>query len=335
LHNMPPTDRPSNSASSQKNANDKALPRSRSPHVPVTPSGGVGGIDISAAVEQAFDKSRDKFIKALSEPVAEMSKSACAGVMQEMSNRLGAVEASQQRLETGHKEVLDQLAGIKESLQKMSHSKSVPNLSPSVPTPSSSNYDVTCSSFYRKLDPTILFCNVHGQTAVSRDVFYKEILKLTAEANVGEEDFNLVGDVLDSRYELQFLGPSAERLCYQFFHSLTLGRGKRKTTEVLDPQGTKHTFYVNVDKNPAQIRKEVLSKGLREIISPLLPANKELFVRKSTGSIMVDRRVVVSVVIVNETETTLSWNHAKSSELGLVEADIMQQFLVVAGGTSP
>ena len=170
---------------------------------------------------------------------------------------------------------------------------------------------------------------------MARDAIYKSIVKLAAEVNLDEQDYQLTGDELDDRYELKFLGPSAAAKCLQFFQSLSLGRGKRKPTEVEDPGSmSTHTFYVNPDKNGAQIKKEIMGKVLRDIISTMLPQGKEAFLRRTTGSIMVDRRVLVNVVVQNENSVALAWYHAKRIELKLDEAKVREQFDLVSGNLS-
>ena len=97
------------------------------------------------------------------------------------------------------------------------------------------------------------------------------------------------------------------------------------------PEGGTHTFYINVDKNPATIRKEVLAEELKKILEPLVP-DKDLFVRKSSGSIMVDRRPLVSVKVVDELKVSLEWNAAKRDAMGIDVQAVSQAFSMVADG---
>ena len=118
-----------------------------------------------------------------------------------------------------------------------------------------------------------------------------------------------------------------------FHDSLYLGRGKFKVQSVNDDQDVSHKFYVSIDKNPAQIRKEVLAKRLQTIITPMC-SGKETAVKKSSGSVMVDKRVLVSVQLTGEESARLNWCHAKRIELAIEQEAVEQAFghFVVSGG---
>jgi len=192
--------------------------------------------------------------------------------------------------------------------------------------------DVTASPFWRKPDPTILFVNTHGRAKVNMRTIYKNVVQLAAEANIGEGDYIFNGDHLDNLFDLKFTGASAAQHCLQFYQSLQLGRGRWKTQECLDPNGTTHKFYIAPDKNPAQVRKEVLSKQLKSGIEGLEGWSKEIFVRKSSGTLLVDRRPLVSISIVDENKAALVWTHADRIHLSLDQAGIETMFQNIVGG---
>ena len=152
---------------------------------------------------------------------------------------------------------------------------------------------------------------------------------------IQRRDFELIGDPLDFRFELQFLGDL--RIAFvkeqQFHDYLYLGRGKFKTQEVEDDQGRPNKFYVAVDKNPAQMRKEVLSTRLHTILGPLYP-NRQFFFKKFNGYIYCDRRVLVSVQVTGEESARLNWCQAKRVEYGIDQAVVEEAFghFIVAGG---
>ena len=195
--------------------------------------------------------------------------------------------------------------------------------------------DVTTPTFNRRLDPTKLFCNIHERVQIAKSSFREAVGVLVLESGLKHSDYDLLGDELDFRFELQFLGDvrTASVKTKQFHDSLYLGRGKFKVQNVNDDQGVSNKFYVSVDKNPAQIRKEVLAKRLHTILSPLCPG-KDLAVKKATGSVTVDRRVLVSVQLTGEETARLNWCHAKRIELSVDQATVEQAFghFVVAGG---
>ena len=77
---------------------------------------------------------------------------------------------------------------------------------------------------------------------------------LANEANIGDSCFDVIGDALDNRFELQFLGEGGVSfvLAMQFYESLQLGKGQWKKQVVEDDQGNEVKFYVALDKNSAK-----------------------------------------------------------------------------------
>jgi hypothetical protein len=314
--------------------------RSRSPKAsdgaPAGASADVGGgtTDIAKHVADAFksqEKSfRDSLAQGLEAPIQAMVADACQKQLVTMVTRLTA-------LETGQTKILQDLESINKSLASLSHSQSVPSLGTAAPSPGighASVPDVTTPAFWRKPDPTILFCNTMGRIQVCRKKFNAAIVNLMAEANVAESEFELRGNPMDSNFEIKFISRSAAAQALQFYQSLQLGRGKWKTQQVPDAENRQVQFFVNPDKNAATIKKEVLCKALKDIIVPMLPEGKLMFVRKSTGSVMVDRKVMASVVIIDENNQRLAWYHPKRIELKVEQADVEEQFKVAAGGPS-
>ena len=62
--------------------------------------------------------------------------------------------------------------------------------------------------------------------------------------------------------------------------------------------------------------------------------NREFFVKKSSGSIYSDRRVLVSIQVTGEESAKLKWCHAKRIEYGIDQAEVEEAFghFIVAGG---
>ena len=134
-----------------------------------------------------------------------------------------------------------------------------------------------------------------------------------SEAGIAGSSVFLSGDIQDDSFELKFLGEQAvaRQHCKHFLSSLSLGRGKYKTQSVLDASGQPVQFFCQPDKNPCQVRREVLSKKLQSYIATLLP-DSAIWVRKATGTILVDKRPLVSVRIQNEEDAILhGWNEPK------------------------
>jgi len=195
--------------------------------------------------------------------------------------------------------------------------------------------DVTTPNFSRKANPTKLFCNLHDRAKVSKVQFSNAISVLANEANIKLEDFEILGDALDNRFELQFAGDLriASVSALQFYESLQLGRGRRKKQVVVDDQDQEVKFYVAPDKNPCQVRREILSKNLQKIVASK-KVDKEFFLKKATGSVYENKRVVCSVIITGPETARLDWCHPKRIELGIDQAEVEQEFsnFVLSGG---
>ena len=195
--------------------------------------------------------------------------------------------------------------------------------------------DVTTPNFNRKLDPTKLFCNLHDRAKVSKTKFESAISVLANEANLKDSDFTIFGDPLDNRFEIQFAGDLriASVCALQFYESLWLGRGQRKEQKVVDDQSRDIKFYISPDKNPCQIRREILSKNLQSILASKA-ADKDFYLKKVTGSVYEGKRVVCSVIITGPESARLDWCHPKRIELGIEQAPVEQEFsgFVVGGG---
>jgi hypothetical protein len=190
--------------------------------------------------------------------------------------------------------------------------------------PSPTVFDV--SGFSRVPDPTILFCNVEGGVKVSRTKFHDSILKLALEANLDAESFDLVGEPLDDRFEITFKGFDANNIkakTRQFFTSLSLGRGNYKEQVVLDDQGRKVVFFVNPDKNAAQVRREIYTKYLKEIVQQHVEG-KVVYAKKPTGTLFLDRRVLCVLHIVSEEEHNIVWMHDRRIMYKLDEAAVAE-----------
>jgi len=298
-----------------------------------------GSANISLAsvdkiVEKAFNNQistfRDSMAAALDAPIRAVVTTACAEQLQAVEGRLTSLESGQNKL-------LEEVAKINLAVAKMAHSPSAPAL----PTPYGASQptsagDVTTSPFWRTPDPTCLFINVHDRVKLSLRTIYKSFVELATDANIAESDYTFQGDQLDNRFDVKFTGPAAAKHCLQFYQSLQLGRGRWKTQEASDPSNNMHRYYIVPDKNPAQVRKEVLAKQLQKGIAGLQGWAKDIFVRKSSGTLLVDRRPLVSINVIDENQASLVWSHANRISNGLDQGAIEQMFRqLVDGGSSP
>jgi len=319
----------------------QALPPA--PNPPLGPSASLN-MDIEKSIAAAMDKSKEVLLGAVTVAASDAARGILAGVnshLTSLDESVAALALSQDDLLEGHKklesqnrEILEKMEKISKQMQGMSHSASAPALPVALGGEeggAGQRPDVTTGGFWRAPNPKVLYCNTMGKAKVDIKLFYAAIVKLAGEANVGEEHFELRGDTLDDRFEISFTSSSANAHALQFFQSLHLGRGKYKPMFVNTPTGEAVQFFVNPDKNSATIRKEILCKRLNELIDPLLPAGKKAFPRRSTGSVLVDRRVLATVVVVSEQITRITWYQPKAIELQLDTLSITEQFNVSTG----
>ena len=195
-------------------------------------------------------------------------------------------------------------------------------------------------NFNRTPDPTKLFVNTKNKTNVSATKFGEAFAALALEANIQVGSFKIIGDALDSRFEVQFTNDTntATRECAAFLASLSLGRGKYKPQQVQSNDGSTVQFFCNPDKNRAQVRREILCRNLRQILDgPVSAAGKSCYIVKNSSSICIDRRLLVTVLIVNEHQAKLDWNDPFADSIpGFDKDSIEAAFRIVAsGGPSP
>ena len=67
-----------------------------------------------------------------------------------------------------------------------------------------------------------------------------------------------------------------------------------------------------------------MSKHLQTFLKPLV--DKEVWVKKQTGTILVDKRKLVCLIIANEYDVKFDWSHLKAADLKLDVGAIESQF---------
>jgi len=143
--------------------------------------------------------------------------------------------------------------------------------------------------------------------------------------------FDMEGDELDNRFEMSFKGTSAKARAVQFYQSLQLGKGRWKVQMCKDSEGVEYQIYVGPDKNPSMVKRELLCKDLKSYLEDKV-GDKAIFVRKSIGTLLVDRRVLCSLVVPNELSAHIVWNHAKRIQLSLEEGSVATAFKTIMEG---
>ena len=84
------------------------------------------------------------------------------------------------------------------------------------------------------------------------------------------------------------------------------------------------------------VRKEVLAKQLKSAIEDSEGWTTPIFVRKSSGTLLVSRRPLVTINIIDEQRASLVWAHANRIAHDLDQAKIEGIFRDIAeGGPSP
>ncbi len=113
-----------------------------------------------------------------------------------------------------------------------------------------------------------------------------------------------------------------------------MGNGKYKPTLALSPAGENVKYYINPDKNGATVRKEVLSKQLKEYIQTLLPDGIYAFARKESGSVAVLRKELCAIVVESQHKTGIAWNYPLAAKCHLDTNAIGDHFLESSGQLS-
>jgi len=183
-----------------------------------------------------------------------------------------------------------------------------------------------------------LFANVEHRAKLPAKLFHDAFAKLAADVGISDDQFQVNSEPLDNYFEIVFTGArsGATARCLQLFQSIALGKGNYKETNCCDDMGTVHKYYINPDKNGCQVRREVLCKDLKDIITPYI-RDQKIFVQKSTGSIMVQRRVLASIVVTGTISARLQWMPAQRIKYKIVEevqVAIEDAFSVLTGGES-
>jgi hypothetical protein len=155
------------------------------------------------------------------------------------------------------------------------------------------------------------------------------VAELADDVGFKPDAFTLSGGELDARFQLKFVGDrqAAERRTSMFLESLKLGGGKYKP-QLATAAGSDSPpiqFFCNPDKNGARVRMEILCKELQEFLVQRFP-EKEFWIRKLTGTILVNRKPLVQVQIKAEDKARLSWNLVSRTSAGIEQDEVETAF---------
>ena len=273
---------------------------------------------------------------------------ACAKANEAIIQRLDSLEGSVNNIGDDnaklHIKIDDLTEKLDKALSSLGHSNSLPNLEAAAqnhignPDAAPPMQSVTTPLFHRTPDPTKLYVNIHNRAFVPITSFNTAFEKLAADCGQDPNLFEVTGEVLDNRFDIQYIGPkgAATGHCLTLFQSLYLGRGKHEGTRCLDEKNNYHKFYINPDRNGAQIRREILSKEVAKILQSAFPSHT-FFVQKSTGSVYWQRQVLGTVVVIDPVTSRVSWKPAARIGLGLIDevlANVDDEFSKITGGVS-
>ena len=186
------------------------------------------------------------------------------------------------------------------------------------------------SKFGRRPDPTVIFANTLASVKVELSKWKTSVERLAEECDLAPSLFKVTGEPLGNRLEVRFLGDpgTAANRATQLLDSLKLGGGKYKEQSVLSPDKEQIQFFLNPDKPPCQVRKEILGKALLD----LLKANKptaDFTLQRVDAKIWANKRPLCFVKIVSESEAKISWMDSKRVQLGIDLGAIEPEFAKV------
>ena len=326
---------------------------SRSPHR--TPAGDddAGDVDpvVMAAIKKAMDKAEPALAKSVTDPVvagvAEPMRNTCIAITAELqtatNKRLDKLEAATDEIKKTQKDQGWALDGINDKLNKllMAKSNSVPDFGssfgPGAPAGNSGNQTARgapqTTGLFRATDQTVIYVNTDKYRDVTKKALVQAIDVLALGANLGSDSFVVNGQEIGSKFEMRFSGhpDTARARVNQMLLSLKLGPAHYKPQKCELPGGGEVTFYFNRDKNGAQVKREILTKGLLGILAEKC-TSKQFFAQRSEGIIFTDRRPLVSVQVLPDDGVRLAWKHTKRIAIGMDEAEITAAFKEICDG---
>ena len=113
-----------------------------------------------------------------------------------------------------------------------------------------------------------------------------------------------------------------------WLNPLKIGKAKYKEQSVRAPDDTPTQYFINPDKSLAQVRKEILGKGLYDIICKAKPELAFNY-QRNEATIWCDRKPVCSVKIFSESNARISWMPSRQILYGLDLATIEPAFAEV------
>ena len=298
---------------------------------------------VASAVQDHIGSITTKLFENLQPTVADLVTKVATQATTDLVDRMGNMETSMGEVQNDLKEVRGEVKGIATSVDKLA--EQVAQLQANLGTNNTAGQGNNSQSsgggdgafgagFYRNIDQCLVLINTLEHKKVGREALWQALTPLLADAGIVGTSVFLSGDTMDDAFELKFLGEEAvaRQHCKHFLASLSLGRGKYKSQTVRDSEGQAIQFFCQPDKNPCQVRREVLAKKLQSHIATLVP-DATIWVRKATGTILINKRPLVSVLVQNEEEAILrDWQEARVTLHNLDKDAIINHFATIVSG---
>ena len=120
----------------------------------------------------------------------------------------------------------------------------------------------------------------------------------------------------------------AARRAKQLLDSLKLGGGKYKDQLVDSPDNAKIQYYLNPDKPPCQVRKEILGKELFEILKAA-KSDATFTLQRAEAKIWANKKPICTVKVLSENEARISWEESRRIGLNIELAQVEPAFAKV------
>lgn len=188
-------------------------------------------------------------------------------------------------------------------------------------------------SFDRPPNPTVL--KINAKVNISKDAFEASLSNIVEKARLPVECFRVQGPPVSRYFTVQFTGAPnlAKERASQVLKSLRHDDGTWERVLVKDPQDQLVQVFLGPDKAPKQIRVEVLSKKLANILES--QGFSEVHVNRRQGQICVSWRPVAMVEVESRDSTDILWDTEYAGQLGIDRARVNKSFKTIPSNASP
>ena len=185
-------------------------------------------------------------------------------------------------------------------------------------------FDSSNSNFDRPPNPTIIKAN--AKVLLSKDAITSAFASLVEKVSLKPDCFKVIGSPVAQYFSFQLLGaPNLARdRAQKILQSLRAEDGSWDRFLVKDPAGSLVQVFLGPDKSPKQIRVEVLSKKLSQILES--KGFKEVHANRRQGQVCVGWRPLVMVDVLDRDHAELLWDAAYAAQLKVKVSEICTEF---------